>query len=194
MYSHIDNTVYIPSGLVGQPFYDLRWNERLMLASIGWIIAHEVSCCAGFNSSRLQHIIDQRDPAQFSHAIPISAQEARCIDEVETILSVPTSSTGNSRGVVAAAHRANFTLNENMADHYAMHYITTILRNDDQSPQAMTESFIVMAQVWCDWDPETWITTDSHQSSLLRVNATVEMNYPFTNAFECPQRFPVCLQ
>jgi hypothetical protein len=146
-----------------------------MLASIGWIIAHE-----------------------FSHSIPISPTEAACIDMVETALSMPPnngrSGGGNSNGVVAAAHRANFTLNENMADHWAMHYITEILRTDDQNAEAMGESFVIIAQVWCDGDPRTWVPTDSHQSSLLRVNATMEMSFPFTNAFACPQRYPVCLQ
>ena len=42
VYMHIDNAVYIPAGLVGKPFYDTSWNDDLMLASIGWIIAHEV--------------------------------------------------------------------------------------------------------------------------------------------------------
>lgn len=170
VYSHIDNAVYIPAGLIGKPFYDPSWDERLMLVSVGWIIAHE-----------------------FSHALPISSEEQACIDMVETALSLSTTQGGRA-GVVAAAHRANFTLDENMADHYAMHYIADILRGIDQSAPVMAEAFVLWAQTWCDGDPRTWVPTDSHQSPMLRVNATVEMSFPFTNAFACPQRYPVCLQ
>lgn len=130
---------------------------------------------------------------QFSHAIPISQDEARCIDMVETALSISSTPGVGRAGVVAAMHRANFTLDENMADHYAMHYVLNILRSTDQSAEGIGELLRVFAQTWCDWDPVTWNPTDPHQSSAMRVNATVEMSFPFTSAYQCEQRFPNCL-
>ena len=159
VYNEIDNTVYIPSGLLSWPFYDPAWSPRLTLTTLGWIIAHE-----------------------FSHSLPISAAQAACVDGVENVIM------GGDAG-----KRANVTLNENYADHMAMHYITLLLRADDQRPTAMQESFTIWAQTWCDGDPSSWNPLDSHQTPALRVNATLEMSYAFTNAFSCPQRYPRCI-
>lgn len=163
VYNHIDNTVYIPAGLLSWPFFDPAWSWRLTLSSLGWIIAHE-----------------------FSHALPISDAQATCMDTVESALSL------GRGGVSAAMHRANMTLNENYADHMALHYITKLLQMDDQRPVAMKESFLVWAQTWCGGNPRYWYPNDTHQSPALRVNATLEMSFAFTNAFKCPQRYPPC--
>ena len=172
VYSHIDNTVYIPAGLLSWPFFDPEWSWRLRLASLGWIIAHE-----------------------FSHALPISQKQAACVDGVESALTAGAGAAGGRSAGAAnlhALHRANMTLNENYADHMALKYITDILRMDDQRPVAMQERFLVWAQTWCDGDPSYWYPNDTHQSPALRVNATLEMNMAFSNAFSCPQRYPTC--
>lgn len=172
VYNHIDNTVYIPTGLLSWPFFDPEWSWRLRLVSLGWIIAHE-----------------------FSHAIPISQKQAACVDSVESALTAGASGTGGRGAGTAnlhALHRANMTLNENYADHMALKYITDILRMDDQRPVAMQESFLVWAQTWCDGNPEYWYPNDTHQSPALRVNATLEMSMAFSNAFKCPRRYPTC--
>lgn len=36
VYNHIDNTVYIPTGLAQLPFYSPTWDDALQLVSIGY--------------------------------------------------------------------------------------------------------------------------------------------------------------
>lgn len=169
VYNTLDNTVYIPAGLLQRPFFDPAWTPMLQLASLGWIVAHE-----------------------FSHALPISAETAACMDAVETVLTTPLVHEG-SAGVWTAAVRANYTLNENYADHYALHYIMTLIRRENQNTAILREVFRVWAQTWCSGHPRFWHTGDPHAPAWLRVNATLEMSFPFTSAFACPQRYPVCL-
>lgn len=42
VYNHIDNTVYIPTGLAQKPFYSPTWDDALQLVSLGYVFPRPV--------------------------------------------------------------------------------------------------------------------------------------------------------
>jgi hypothetical protein len=190
IYNPLDNTVYIPSGILQLPFYSDAWAEAYQVASLGYIIAHEV---------RPPFIVcSQRSPPphvcvpclQFSHSLPLDPVISKCIDLVETGLTL---ANNHQQSTLAAAHRANLTLPENYADHYGLHYTVNIVRqNFGQNTRFLKTVFLVWAQTWCSGSPDHHSQGDTHQSSRLRVNASLEMSFPFTGVYGCTQRYPPC--
>jgi hypothetical protein len=115
---------------------------------------------------------------EFSHSLDMD-EESECIIDVETELSSKT--------------RANTTISEDFADHFALHYIFKLIRMINQSPSFLRPIFGIWAQTWCSGDPDYWFPGDPHQSARLRVNATLSMSTHFNNAFGCTQRYKTCL-
>lgn len=189
VYSQIDDTVYIPSGLVQKPL--VFYNDPIAtLVTLGYIIAHEVG-----------------------HSLPISDNDASCLLKVESGLM-----NKHGYNVSTAVNVSNMTLDENYADIYSIHVIgqalvtvlnrktnyiskfSDILSTFNKKPESSTfllqsstvsgtlikNYFQIMFQTFCSSDPKSRGSSDPHQSPFFRVETMASFSSEYRKVSKCP--------
>jgi len=179
-YSPASNTITIFAGILHKPFYDEKYAEVALYATIGMIAGHELAHGLD-NTGRLFN----RD-GSLSRAEPWTAEEHGAFEQrCQCIIDEYVAPLGCKN-----AHYGEQTLGEDLADingilsaYYA--YFT----NGTGSITEKRQFFEIFAQMWAEhYQQEVLcqrVEDDEHAIALFRVDKTLRQLKEFREAFEC---------
>ena len=157
--------VYIPYGVARLPFYDTVWPLYMQMASLGYIISHEMG-----------HAI--RPGWHTAPFITMTAEDETTVENYENCIIHNYMTAGSQRPIR--------TLEENFADYVGVNTILRYLRRMEQSQ--LKSGMELWMQTWCSAGSPRYMPyayTESHSTPYLRANATISGMISFYQAFDC---------
>jgi len=184
-YSYTANGLFVPAGILQEPFFSPQHPDARNYGALGGILAHEIT--HGFDDQGRQFGSDgklvnwwtEADTRRFK-------QKADCIVHFF------------SQFEIGGTHvNGELTLGENIADMGGVkvaHSALQALRTGQRSALTQTEErlfFTSWGQNWCTVEraraQELQLLTDEHSPNKFRVNGPLSSFPPFAHAFQCPK-------
>jgi putative endopeptidase len=210
MYSPISNTITIYAGIMQHPFLHEKYNDATLFATLGMVIAHELSHSVDpvgrrFDGEGTYH----KGMIGYWDLSSTRSYDRRVLDIINEYGS--PHNVGDLHGVCPALAVNNEygqrTITEDVADLIGIRAAYEAYFMDFKQPNARTETkaavshrvgtpgekqmfFYSFAQLWCSIsDPEVEcnrVLNDVHAVPRVRVDSTLRMLPYFTQAFGCP--------
>ncbi|CAM9519070.1 endothelin-converting enzyme 2-like [Lampetra fluviatilis] len=185
------NTMYIPAGIMQEPFYQDVYPTFLKYAGIGTVIGHEL--CHGFDNKGSEYNVEGKQENWWENATHNEFKLRTHCMEVQY-----SNYTWKERRI-----NGTQTLGENIADNGGLH--TALLAYARWEEQHGKEEplpylnltnkqafFVWFAQLWCSMEKESAeveiedALSDSHSPAAVRVRGMVSNSPAFAEAFTCP--------
>ncbi|KAI8880647.1 zincin, partial [Backusella circina FSU 941] len=200
-YSPTSNQVVVPAGILQPPFYGDGLPEYLNYGGIGVVIGHEITH-AFDNSGRLYDGGGHLSQWWTNETSDAFQEKTKCFVKQYGNFSI--------EGVNGTTYNVNgkLTLGENLADNGGVHAAWTAMKKtmesspeknlrlpglEDLTPEQLF--FINFGRVWCtNMRPQMAvqrIRSDVHSPAMVRVNAAVQNNVAFNEAFKCGAKKPM---
>ncbi|XP_070390685.1 neprilysin-1-like [Dermacentor albipictus] len=188
-----ENKIYIPAGIMQQPFFDAGLPKYINYAILGYIVFHEIT--HGFDShGRLYDKKGRRQDWWTAKTAQVFRDKAECfvnqygnITDAETQMKLPSS------------HTLGEDISDNASARQSYLAFQALMQQEKDSMQLLPglESytfeqlhFIGAAQPWCKkYDlakKKLVIEEDVHSVSEQRVNVALGNTPQFAAAFKCP--------
>mmetsp|Transcript_10027 Transcript_10027/g.20036 ORF Transcript_10027/g.20036 Transcript_10027/m.20036 type:complete len:727 (-) Transcript_10027:57-2237(-) len=189
-YSYTANGLFVPAGILQEPFFSPHYPDARNYGALGGILAHEIT--HGFDDQgrrfgpdgKLEDWWTEADSRRFQ-------QKADCIVKAYGAYAIKGQHVNGQ-----------LTLGENIADMGGIKIAHTALqalrREGSAKPLSVAEErlfFTSWGQNWCTVErqraQELQILTDEHSPNKFRVNGPLS-NFPhFATAFHCPANTPM---
>ncbi|XP_031353622.1 endothelin-converting enzyme 1-like isoform X2 [Photinus pyralis] len=167
-YSVLQNTIFIPVGMLESPFFNLSAPIAYNYGALGSIIGHEISHALDTSG---RHADKNGNVGNWwqSEAIRIYNEKTNCFAE----------QSGASE---------DLSLGENIADNVGLRISFNALSDLERKGNKLGEQlfFMSFAQVWCEARGTNEIE-DEHAPAKVRVLTTLNNRNEFFNSFHCPQ-------
>jgi len=190
-YSYDKNVIFVPAGILQQPFFSTTFREARNYGAIGTILGHEIS--HGFDDQgrkfdpkgRLAQWWTEEDVVEFE-------ERTRCVEALYSAFQY------HGKKVNGA-----LTLGENVADiagvKLAYNAMARVMREKEGgSAPSLTDRqlfFVAQGQNWCTKEreeaEELQLLTDPHAPDRFRVNGPLSQVESFAEAFQCPAGSPM---
>ncbi|KAK6619691.1 hypothetical protein RUM43_012448 [Polyplax serrata] len=187
-YSHVDNAIIIPAGILRTPFY-FRGLESLNYGAIGTILGHELTHGFDIDGKNYNKFGEQQENFWPSEIIAEYERRAKCfVNQYENY----TLYEGNRLN-------GTFTLAENIADNGGIResfkaYQLYAARHGQEPKLPGFENFtheqllfLSYANIWCEAaNPKFYmLSQDSHSPQRIRVLVTLQNMKEFSEVYKC---------
>jgi len=185
-YSRTKNALFIPAGILLEPFFSSSYSAARNYGSLGSILGHEMT--HGFDNAGRKYDAQGRrtnwwDPETERHY----EDDANCLVEQY-----------NEFNVSGGQHvNGNITLGENIADSGGLHmsYHAFLQDKPKASVYERRQFFIAYAQLWCSVSQpklvQEHVIKGHHAPKRYRVIGVLRDSQEFAEAFSCPQGSPM---
>ncbi|EKX39795.1 hypothetical protein GUITHDRAFT_96523 [Guillardia theta CCMP2712] len=185
-YSRTKNALFIPAGILLEPFFSSNYSVARNYGSLGSILGHEMT--HGFDNAGRKYDaqgkrINWWDPQTERHY----EDDAACLVEQY-----------NEFNVSGGQHvNGNITLGENIADSGGLHmsYHAFLQEQPKASVYERRQFFIAYAQLWCAVSQpklvQEHVIKGHHAPKRYRVIGVLRDSQEFSDAFSCPRGSPM---
>ncbi len=180
-YSPVTNTITIFGGILHKPFYDQRFPELALYATVGLIAAHELSHAIDVNGRLFDKdgSLMRREPWSSAELQEFNRRTDLLVQEYEAPFGCDNAQYGQQ------------TLGEDMSDLNGLKaaYYAYFNRHPDATRQQKQWFFIIFAQMWAEsYTKEQYcerVKNDVHAIAAYRVDKTLRQLKEFREAFNC---------
>jgi len=182
-YGPESNGLWIPAGILQEPFFDAAHTDAENYGSVGTILGHEMS-----------HAFDD-DGSQYDAEGQLrdwwDAQTVKGFKERSTCIS----GVFDKYKVLDKPVNGKLTLGEDIADAGGLKFSFRALTATPRTEAEKRLFFTAFAQTWCEVDRKksavNSVLTDEHAPGKFRVLGALTQFKPFAETFKCPQGSPM---
>ncbi|EGT35770.1 hypothetical protein CAEBREN_03985 [Caenorhabditis brenneri] len=193
-YSPSANKMTVLAPIIGEPFFDISYPNYAKIASIGFVLGHEIG--HGFDTTG-KYFDENTDARPWLAPEDMTPYDERTMCFVDQYESYDDPYFGRNLN-------GKWTLNENIADDIAMDVTWRTFKNSNSSSELKLPGFErydinklffkIYALNWCSPQPTHSLEEqlkDKHGTPSFRINGVLANFKPFAETFKCPAGSPM---